>query len=122
MKKAIITLALALCISAEASAQGRIIRPIDLNPDAVETEFFGNSNTRDIRGVVRKITKGKRNVKISVYAKADKRKYSITLSKGEYTDWIAEQGKVHKGTKVRLWTYTMETETVKDDVVLNIRK
>lgn len=122
MKKAIITLALVFCISAEASAQARIIRPIDLNPDAVETELFGDSNTRDIKGVVRKITKGKRNVKISVYAKADKRKYSITLSKGEYADWIAEQGKVCKGTKVRLWTYTMETETVKDDVVLNIRK
>ena len=119
MKKAIIVLVLALCMSVNAKAEAKIVTPKDLNPKATETELFTDANTREIRGKVCKIRKGKQ---VSVYVKADKRKYKIILSKGEYADWIDEQGKVRKGTRVILWLYTMETETKSDDVVLNIRK
>lgn len=117
MKKAIVVLVLALCMSTSVNA--KVITPKDLNPKATETELFTEANTREVKGKVCKIRKGKQ---VSIYVKADKRKYKIILSKGEYADWIDEQGKVRKGTRVILWLYTMETKTKSDDVVLNIRK
>ena len=119
MKKAIMIFTLALCMSVNTKAEAKIITPKDLNPKATETELFTDANTREVRGKICKIRKGKQ---VSVCVKADKRKYKISLSKGEYADWMAEQGKVRKGTRVILWLYTMETKSKADDVVLNIRK
>ena len=116
MKKAIIIFTLALCMSVNAKAEAKAITPKDLNPKATETELFSEANTREVRGKIRKIRKGKKQV--SIYVK----KYKIILSKGEYADWTEEQGKVRKGTRVILWLYTMETRNKADDVVLNIRK
>lgn len=119
MKKAIIIFTLALCMSVNAKAEAKVITPKDLNPKATETELFTDANTREVKGKICKIRKGKQ---VSIYVKADKRRYKIILSKGEYADWIEEQGKVRKGTRVILWLYTMETKNKADDVVLNIRK
>ena len=125
MKK--ILLALAICMTISTTTQAKIITPKDLCSKAKET-CFNNHNSIDVCGQItkiKKLKKGKRRITVTCYGdipQYDGHIYAITLTKGEYNDWVKEQGKVRKGDDVFIWLYKMETRKVTDDVVLNIRK
>lgn len=125
MKK--LALAIMLCLAISTTAQAKIITPKDLCSKAKEV-CFNDRNSIDVYAQITKIKKGKkgkRTITVTCYGdipQYDGHIYTITLTKGEYNDWVKEQGKVRKGDDVIIWLYKMETRKVTDDVVLNIRK
>lgn len=116
-----------LCLMLNTTVSAKIITPKDLCSKAKET-CFNERNSTDVCGQITKIKKGKkgkRTIYVTCYGdipQYDGHVYAITLTKGEYNNWVKEQGKVSKGDDVIIWLYKMETRKVTDDVVLNIRK
>lgn len=93
---------------------------------AIATPTFDSTNTASVGGVITKIKKTKkkgRKISVVLFGGAyEGHRYSIKLSKLEWKDWNAEQGKIHTGDGVVCWMYNNGTADVSDDIILNIHK
>lgn len=84
-----------------------------------------NKNTAFLNGRITSIEKGKSvviTVKVTEKSKWKNNYYAIDLTKAEYKEWKAEEGKVKKNQKVEIWLYKNHTKSIYDDEFIHIRK
>lgn len=75
---------------------------------------------------IRNTKKGNKRVSVKCNSDYGKRYdghiFSVVVSKRDFRMWKEEQGKIGVKTKVTLLMYDCYTRTLKDDVLVNIRK
>lgn len=111
MKKAILFITL-FCILFTSAVN---VKAYDLSQDTVI-----------LKGKITKIVKTKKSVSITVKVtnkgKWNKNPYKMKLTKGEFADWVDEEGKVKKNQKVEMWLFTKGTKSIYDDEFIHIMK
>lgn len=79
-----------------------------------------------LKGKITKIVKTKKSVSITVKVtnkgKWNNSLYKMKLTKGEFADWVDEEGKVKKNQNVEIWLFTKGTKSIYDDEFTHIMK
>lgn len=83
-------------------------------------------NCAFLNGRISSVEKSKRfvsvTVKVTEKGKWKNNYYTLKLTKAEYKEWKAEEGKIKKNQKVEIWLYKNHTKSIYDDEFIHIRK